>query len=75
MVKGGMCGKGSMHGEGDMCTEGGACVVWGHAWQERQPLQQMVHILLECILVYEKYNDVQYSNQRTTVVYIFMANG
>ena len=23
----------------------------GHAWQERWPLQQMVRILLECILV------------------------
>ena len=35
----------------------GECVWWGgmctrgHAWQQRWPLQQMVHILLECILI------------------------
>ena len=34
----GVCMTGKMHGR-------------GHAWQERWPLQWMVHILLECILV------------------------
>ena len=28
-----------------------ACVSKGHPWQDRQPLQRTVRILLECILV------------------------
>ena len=40
------CVAGDMH-DGGICGGGGG----GHAWQERQPLQQTVHILLECILV------------------------
>ena len=42
---------GDMHGGyiGGMC--GGGCAWQGHAWQERQPLQWTVRILLECILV------------------------
>ena len=57
----GMCG-GGVHGRG--CVWQGVCVaggvhgggsVWwrgaGHAWQERQPLQRAVRILLECFLV------------------------
>ena len=40
---------------GGMCGGGGG----GHAWQERWPLQQMVRILLECILVIiTGYNEV-----------------
>ena len=35
---------------GGMCGEGHAWQ-WGHAWQERRPLQRTVRILLECILV------------------------
>ena len=42
---------------GGTCVAGGACMVGvcgrGHAWQERQPLQRMVCILFECILVLE----------------------
>ena len=41
-----------MHGEGGMCGEGGACIAsGGWAWQESQPLQRTVCIVLECILV------------------------
>ena len=59
----GACVVGGMHGGGHAWQ--GACVVggmhggghawqgWGHVWQERWPLQQTVHILLECILVLE----------------------
>ena len=44
-----------VHGEGNVRGEG-ACVAKvgggvGCAWQERLPLQRMVRILLECILV------------------------
>ena len=39
MVKGACVAKGGTHGKG------------GHAWQERRPLQQALHILLGCILV------------------------
>ena len=42
-VKGGHTWQGGMHGGGHAW--------WGRAWQERQPLQRTVHILLECILV------------------------
>ena len=47
------CMAGGMHGrehawQGGMCGKGGK---GGHAWQERRPLQRMVSILLECILV------------------------
>ena len=40
---------GGVHGSG-MCMVGGMCG-GGHAWQEIQPLQRTVCILLECILV------------------------
>ena len=30
----------------------GACVAGGCVWQERRPLQRMVRILLECIIVF-----------------------
>ena len=40
---GGMCGKGYIW-------------QWGHAWQERRSLQQMVRILLEYILVHTESN-------------------
>ena len=46
--QGGMLGRG-MHGRGHAWQRG---YVWrGHTWQERWPLQCMVHILLECIIV------------------------
>ena len=41
-----------MHGRGGVCG-----VVGGAAWQERQPLQRTVRILLECILVNIAVND------------------
>ena len=41
---GAVCGRG-------VCIAG-ACMAGGHVWQEREPLQWMVHILLEYILVY-----------------------
>ena len=54
-VCGGVCVAGGMHGR-CVCYRGNAwqgCAWWGgHAWQERWPLQWMVCILLECILVY-----------------------
>ena len=28
---------------------------WGHAWQERRPLQWVIRILLECILVSTRF--------------------
>ena len=59
MAKEGVCmSKGNMRGEGGnvwwgaCMPKGGLCVAGGgHAWQERWPLQQMVCILLECVLV------------------------
>ena len=63
-MAGGMHAGGGVHGRRGMndmmaCMAGGACVAAGHswrgggvhAWQERQPLQRTVCILLECILV------------------------
>ena len=61
-MAGGMCGKGVYMAGACMCGMGcvwqGACVARGcvwqegmHVWQERQPLQWVVHILLQCILV------------------------
>ena len=61
----GGCIAGGMYGRGvawqgvawqGACMAGGMCGrghVWqgGHAWHERRPLKQTVHILLECILV------------------------
>ena len=51
---GGLCMHGDMHSRG-CAWHGGMCgrsMAEGmHAWRERWPLQQMVHILLECILV------------------------
>ena len=46
---GGMCGR-------EVCVAGRACLAGGPgregcAWQERRPLQRIVRILLECILV------------------------
>ena len=55
MAKGGMHGKGEVcMAKGDMCGEGGhACQRGvGGTWQERQPLQQAIWILLECIFVF-----------------------
>ena len=47
----GGCMAGGVHGMG-VCVVGGVSMAGGiHAWQERWPLQQMVRILLECILV------------------------
>ena len=54
-----------MHGRGGeacmagwACMAGGlrgrGCVVVGGAWQEKRPLQRVVRILLECILVQNK---------------------
>ena len=43
------CVKKSVH-RGEGCAWQGG-MHWGHAWQERQPLQWTVRILLECILV------------------------
>ena len=43
-------GGGGMHGRG-LCMVGGGMHGRGREWQERQPLQRTVHILLECILV------------------------
>ena len=37
-----------MHDKGGKCMHGKK---EGHPWQEMQPLQRAVHILLECILV------------------------
>ena len=51
MVKGGAyVAKGTMHGEGG-CGKGGHVLPGGCEWQERRPLQWVVRILLECILV------------------------
>ena len=52
--------QGGMHGGGACIVEGmhgrghawqGTCMAGGHAWQGKQQLQQVVHILLECIIV------------------------
>ena len=47
--------QGGLHGRGcawwEHAWQGGVWQV-GHAWQERRPLQQMVRILLECILAF-----------------------
>ena len=43
-MAGGVHGRRGMHGTGTH-------MAGGHEWQERWPLQQMVCILLECILV------------------------
>ena len=53
MAKGGVHGEGACMAKGDMHGEGGACVAKGRgcAWQERRPLQRMVRILLQCVLV------------------------
>ena len=57
--QGGMCGRGRACMPGHMCGKGrhvcgrGVCMAGGHVWQERQPLQRTVCILLECILVME----------------------
>ena len=62
----GACMAGGMHGRGACMARGhvwkghawqggmhcsGHAWQGGHVWQERQPLQQTVRILLECILV------------------------
>ena len=48
----GLCVAGGMHGRG-LCQEGmlGRGSMCGSGWQERRPLQRMVRILLEWILV------------------------
>ena len=55
-VAGGMHDRG-MHGRGH-AWQGRVCMAGGHAWQERQPLQRTVRILLECILLYIYFNSV-----------------
>ena len=51
VAKGGMCGEGGMHGREGMHGGGWGCVYGrGYVWQETRPLQQVVCILLECIL-------------------------
>ena len=62
--QGGMCGRG--HAWQGACMAGCVCmsggvngghVGWGEGiWQERQPVQQAVHILLEYILIKEIYS-------------------
>ena len=47
----GVCMVEGMHGRGDVHGRGGCAPAEGCAWQERQPLQQTVCMLLECILV------------------------
>ena len=47
----GMRGRVGVHGRGACITGGVHGRGRGHALQERRPLQQMVRILLECILV------------------------
>ena len=51
--EGGVRGKGWGHvwQRGGQCVEVRRCAWWGCVWYERRPLQQTVHILLECILV------------------------
>ena len=62
VVRGGICGERGMHGRVGVCGGGhawqgsawqGACVAGGGgaSVQERRPLKQVVHILLECIHV------------------------
>ena len=57
VLQGDMCGRGCVW-QGGMCGRGwghawqGVYMAEGHAWQGRQPLQQAVRILLECILVF-----------------------
>ena len=51
----GVCMAGGMHGGGHAWQ--GEHVWWGHAWLEIQPLQRMVRILLECILVITRISD------------------
>ena len=48
-MAGDICGRGSIGGRGHGWLGG------MHAWQERQPLQRTVRILLECILVSDEY--------------------
>ena len=65
----GVCGRGhawqeGVHGRGISmaggCVWQGGCIAGGMygrgcEWQERRPLQQAVHILLECILVVHNF--------------------
>ena len=76
-MAGGMCGRGAMCSR-RVCVVGACMIggmhgrrhVWkghawqgGHVWQERQPLQQMVRILLECILVVKTFIFIFFSQQ------------
>ena len=78
--RGGMCGRGAacvmgvgvavagVHSRGvnqGTCMAG-ACVVEGCTWQERWPLQQMVRILLECILVWKQFQTRMHSSRMHT---------
>ena len=76
-----MYGEG-MHGRG-ACMAGGGHV-WqggvhgrGHAWQERWPLQQAVHILLECILVLLELflNDLLNLANSVTKIFVMTVKG
>ena len=57
---------------GRVCVTGrgmpgrGACVVGGrgHAWQEKRPLQRVVYIPLECILVFMQFSAKILPNKR-----------
>ena len=52
MLPGGVCMAGGVHGEGGLCmAKGGVHGEGERVWQETQPLQRAIHILLECILV------------------------
>ena len=71
MHGGGVCMAGGMHGR-SVCMVG-ACMTGeggvhgkggGHAWQERQPLQRTVRILLECILV-KIFHQIRHNNYST----------
>ena len=65
----GACMAGGMHGRGvcvagGMCGSGGACMAGGHVWQENRPLQWVVCILLECILVWQIFFQKLYGNEK-----------
>ena len=70
---GGMHGRG-MHGEGYAWQR--VYMAGGHAWQERWPLQWVVHILLECILVKFEISvfSITSNNQKTGLNVVDLVN-
>ena len=58
---------GGMHGRGSMCG-GGGMHGRGGMWQGIRPLQQMVCILLECILVLTAIIEVLAKNSLTNLL-------